>query len=439
MEKQRLASNALFNSEAENFVLAGILRNPDEVYSIYGDSTLSSDDFIGTEARRIARAVDECIAERRSPTLPYIIESLRLNGHDDTIEYVSRLNSLPCSVSDAIEYGRTVKGLSINRSLANAGARIIEIAREERSDYTAAVSSAETVLRGITSMMPTPERSPEPADIIRRMKSTGPVQTVPLYFSPTLQAATGGIHVGEFWVIGGFSSTGKSAFAANLILDILNSRDKKVALFNVEMSQETYMTRLLSIKSGVPQKSIRDRVSIGLDQHQVLEGAMRDLERAPLRIYDTIGSISGIKSESKRIKEQNGLDVVVIDYIQSIKGQANDEVRDAREVAIECQSMAKELQCAVVAFSQVSNAFAQQDNAEGGAGNFYSFKGHGAIRDNADVALMLRRDRKRQSPALNVSIEKNRHGELAQFVCHMTLATGAIEEMILNDEDYEDA
>lgn len=434
-----MASNALFNSEAENFVLAGILRNPDEVYSIYRDSTLGSDDFIGTEARRIARAVDECIAERRSPTLPYIIESLRLNGHDDTIEYVSRLNSLPCSVSDAIEYGRTVKGLSINRSLANAGARIIEIAREERSDYTAAVSSAETVLRGITSMMPTPERSPEPADIIRRMKSTGPVQTVPLYFSPTLQAATGGIHVGEFWVIGGFSSTGKSAFAANLILDILNSRDKKVALFNVEMSQETYMTRLLSIKSGVPQKSIRDRVSIGLDQHQALESAMRDLERAPLRIYDTIGSISGIKSESKRIKEQNGLDVVVIDYIQSIKGQANDEVRDAREVAIECQSMAKELQCAVVAFSQVSNAFAQQDNAEGGAGNFYSFKGHGAIRDNADVALMLRRDRKRQSPALNVSIEKNRHGELAQFVCHMTLATGAIEEMILNDEDYEDA
>lgn len=432
-----MASSILYNSDAENLVLAAILRNPDEVYSIYTNATLSSEDFLGTETKRVAGAIDECLAERRSPTVPYIIEHLRLNGYDDSIEYLSQLTTLPCSVSDAIEYAGTVKGLSVSRRLANAGARIIEIAREKRSDYIGAVSSSETVLRNITSILPTPERSPEPSDIIRRMRSNGPVQTIPIYFSPTLQGVTGGIHVGEFWVIGGFSSTGKSAVAANLILDVLRTRDKRVALFNVEMSQETYMTRLVSIKSGVPQKAIRDRVSVGLDQHQALENAMRDLERAPLRIYDTIGTISGIRSEAKKIKEQNGLDVIIIDYIQSIRGQANDEVKDAREVAIECQSIAKDLQCAVVAFSQVSNAFAQQDNAEQGAGNFYSFKGHGAIRDNADVALMLRRDRKRQSAALNVSVEKNRHGELAQFVCHMTLATGAIEEMNLAEEEYE--
>lgn len=432
-----MASNVLYNNDAENLVLAAILRKPDEVYSVYTNSTLSSEDFLGTETKRIARAVDECLAERRSPTMPYIIEHLRLNGNDDSIEYLSQLTTLPCSVPDAIEYARTVKGLSVSRRLANAGARIIEIAREKRSDYTDAVSQSESVLRGITQMLPTPERSPEPQDIIRRMRSNNVVQTIPLYFSPTLQGVTGGIHVGEFWVIGGFSSTGKSAFAANLIVDVMRSRDKKVALFNVEMSQETYMTRLLSIKSGVPQKSIRDKVSIGLDQHQALENAMREFERSPIRIYDTIGTIAGIRSEAKKIKEQNGLDLIIIDYIQSIRGHANDEVKDAREVAIECQSIAKDLQCAVVAFSQVSNAFAQQDNAEQGAGNFYSFKGHGAIRDNADVALMLRRDRKRQSPALNVSVEKNRHGELAQFVCHMTLATGAIEEMNISEEEYD--
>ena len=65
-----MASNILYNADAENFVLAGVLRNPDEVYSIYGDATLESGDFIGTETKRIARAIDECIAERRSPTLP---------------------------------------------------------------------------------------------------------------------------------------------------------------------------------------------------------------------------------------------------------------------------------------------------------------------------------------------------------------------------------
>lgn len=432
-----MASNDLYNMEAENLVLAAVIRNPDEVYTIFGGTQLGSVDFVGTEAKRIARAIDECVAERRSPTLPYLVEALRLGGHDDTIEYVSRLSSLPCSVPQAVEYAKTVKGLSVSRRLANAGAKIIEVAREQRSDYVSAVSSAESVLRGITNMLPVPERSPEPGDIIRRMRAQTTPQTIPLYFAPTLQDATGGIHIGEFWVVGGFSSTGKSAVAANIILDVLASRDKRVALFNVEMTQETYMTRLVSILSGVPQKAIRDRVSVGLEQHDALEKAMRQLERSPLRIYDNIGSISGIRSEAKKVKEQHGLDLIIIDYIQSIRGMANDEVKDAREVAIECQNIAKDLQCAVLAFSQVSNAFAQQDNAEAGAGNFYSFKGHGAIRDNADVAIMLRRDRKRQSPALNVSIEKNRHGELAQFICHMELATGRIQEMDLGEEEEE--
>lgn len=433
-----MPSSELYNQEAETFLLAGIIRYPEEYHAIVGNLGLGSSDFVGTETRQIAGAIDEVVGERKSPTLPYIVEALKLAGRTDTIDYVSRLSSLPCSVEQAIGYARTVKKLSIQRQLANAGARIIEIAREERTDVEEAIEKAENTLRKIVQLVPADERSPDPRDILMRMKTAGAAAPgVPILFAPTLQYITGGWRPTEMWVVGGMSSTGKSAVAANMLLDMAHARDRKIALFNIEMSQETYMTRLLAIQSGVELRKIRENVTIGHDDSKALEDAERFLTRSGLRIYDTIGSIAGIRTESRKIKHREGLDVVVIDYIQSIKGGKGDEVADAREIAIECQALAKELGVCVVAFSQVSNQFAKDDIAAGGAGDFYSFKGHGAIRDNADVAIMLRRDRRGQSPLLDVQVAKNRHGELAEFTCWFDLKTGKIveREQERDDED----
>jgi replicative DNA helicase len=261
------------------------------------------------------------------------------------------------------------------------------------------------------------------------MKSQGPQPSIPLYFSPTLQDITGGLHPGEMWVVGGFSSTGKSAFAVNMVIDILRARDKRVVIFNTEMTQETYMTRLMSNISGVPTRIIRDRVTIGHEQQESLSKAARYLRESPWKVYDTIGNIQAIRTEAMRLKNDEGLDVIILDYIQSMDGGTGEEVRDARTIANVCQSMAKELDCVVVAFSQLSNSYAQDDNTQGGTSNFYSFKGSGAIRDNADLALMLRRDRKNSSPMLSVRIEKNRSGEVGSFDCMMDLPTGRIREM----------
>jgi replicative DNA helicase len=428
-----LPSNELYNSEAESFLLAAIIRNPEEYYAIVGNLGIGSQDFVGTETRRVATAIDEVVAERKNFSLPDIVESLKYHGYSDSIEFVSRLSSLPCSVPQAHEYARTVKGLSVSRKLANTGAKIIEIAREERADFEGAITRAESELRKVTRIIPAPERSPDPADILARMRADDVVKTTPILFSPTLQRVTGGWRSTELWVVGGFSSTGKSTVAANMILDMIESR-KSVALFNVEMSSETYMTRLLSIKSGVPQRTIRDRVTVGHEQTKKLEDAAEYLSKSSLKIYDTIGSISGIENEARKISNREGLDILVLDYIQSIRGATGDEVKDAREVAIALQSLAKELDIVVVAFSQVSNQYAQDDVAAGGKGQYYSLKGHGSIRDNADVVIMLRRANRSQSPLLDFQIAKYRHGELMEFTCWMELSTGRIWE---SDSDEE--
>jgi replicative DNA helicase len=427
------SSNTLYNEEAENFLLAAFLRYPEEYVNIVGDTGLTGRDFVGTETSRIAKAIDEVVSERREPALPHIVSALKLAGHEDTSEYLSRLTSLPCSVQQGIGYARTVREFSLRRQLGNAGAKVIQISRDE-GDIETALTQAENELRKVTMMVPAQDRSPDPADILARMHAVGAREGIPILFAPSLQMATGGIRPTEMWVIGGATSTGKSALAANLVLDILSARNKTLALFNIEMSQETYMERLLAIRSGVAQRKIRDRVTVGHEDSEALSKAERFIGRSNFKLYDSIGTMAGIKNESRKLKNRQGLDIIIVDYIQSIRGTKGEEVADAREIAIELQALAKELGIAVVAFSQVSNQFAQDDIAQGGKGDYYSFKGHGAIRDNADIAILIRRNRRSQSPLLDMQLAKNRHGELVELTCDIELSTGRITE---RENEYE--
>lgn len=420
----------VFNLEAEQFLLAAILRNPESYYEI-DESGLQAADFAHKPNAQIFGAVQAAISEKSDPSLPFVIEYLRLAGKDKDVEYASSLSTVPCTIAQAKEYARVVKGLSVSRKLADAGVRIIDIASEKRTDFSSALAESQNVLRSVEETLPVNERSPSAADILGRMEVVQHVERIPLLFSPTLQGITGGLSRGHFWVIGGFSSTGKSAFACNIALDVLARKRSKLAIVSAEMTQEQYMTRLLAIESGIPQLDIANRVTLGVINP--LQEAKQKLQAANLYIYDNLYTMSKIRTELQRLKNQRGIDVIILDYIQNIT-VTGDEVSDAREVAIECQRLAKDLDCTMIAFSQVSNQQAQFDKDDEGS-EYYSFKGHGAIRDAADVAIMLYRNRAKQSSALRVDVKKNRHGPLSKFVAAFDLATGRIEEMEFEDVD----
>lgn len=414
------------NNEAESLVLAGILGNPEAYWSI-NDVGLSAEDFLGVGNRNVMRAIDRVVKARKTPELPHVLEMLRLDNDDTAVEYIKKLQSLGASTAQAKEYARTVKGLSVSRQLVQVSARIAELAREKRADAEAVMSEAEAELRRVRSTLPMPDRSPDPADILLRLRSQPESRSIPLRFSPTLQSLTGGLHPGHLWVIGGFSSTGKSAVLINLIADSLRER-KWVGLFSVEMTQEQYAIRLLSLLSGIPQRALRDRAVIGLDQHEALRKAESAVARAPMRIYDTVYRLGDIRTKAIQMKETEGLDVLCVDYIQNVHGGTGDEVSDARAVTIELQLLAKELDCTVIALSQVSNEMAKYQ-AEGGSLNYYAFRGSGAIKDAADFAILLKRDRAARSPLLDMHVVKNRHGEMAVIQTEMDLPTGRITEL----------
>lgn len=204
---------------------------------------------------------------------------------------------------------------------------------------------------------------------------------------------------------------------------------KWTGIVSTEMTAAQYMIRLVSLFSGVPQLRVRDRVMLSPQDVAQIKAAEEFLSKAPLRVYDSVYRLDAIRSTAMRQKQMLGLDVLLVDFIQNVRGSAGDfAYADFTEVTLDLQQLAKDLECTVIAFSQVSNAQAQMDAQ--GEREVYSFKGSGAIKDAADVAIMLRRDRINRSPILEVDVVKHRHGEMGKFNAHMHLETGRIEEQL---------
>lgn len=428
-----MSDAALYNPEAETLVLVAMLNHPDDYWSINDVGLTASDFFLG-ENRKVMKAISSVVSDKKTPDIPLVLEEVRLAG-GETSDYVVRLASESCPIPKAHEFARTVKSLSVSRNLANVGAKIVDLARDKRADYESAIAEADSLLAGVKRVVPPDERSPEAGAILDRIWNAGTTASTPIQFSPTLQRISGGLSAGHFWVIGGFSSVGKSAVACNIAFDALAARNKSVAIFSTEMTSEDYMVRMLSLASGVPQRSIKDRVILPFNDVETLKRVSTRMSTMPLRIDDTTNDLTKILSKAKRLKETVGLDVMLVDFIQNVSA-GGDEFSDARATALRLQQAAKDLECNIVAFSQVSNEMAKRD-ADGGDKNYYSFKGHGAIRDAADFAIMLRRDRIAQSPLLNMTVVKNRHGELADLWCQMHLETGAMKEIVAPEEDHE--
>lgn len=411
----------LSNSDAEAVVLAGILANPDAYWTINTVGLSASDFNGGTLPRRVMAAIETVAGDRKKPERILVREELA--SQEKALEYVDSLSRVPSGIGQAIEAAGIVKGLSVSRQLVQVGAGIIALAEEHRADGVTAVAESEALLRSVRTSLPQPDRSPDPADILVRIREMKDLRSTRIRFSPTLDGKVNGLQPGHLWVVGGFSSTGKSAVAANFAYDALRA-NKRVGIWSLEMTQEQYLIRILSVATGVPQSIIRSRGFIGHDMVEGMRRAEASIARAPLSIYDTSYRLQDIRRTAIMQKETLGLDLMIVDFIQNVYDKG-EEFGDARATILELQNLAKELDCTVMALSQVSNDYAK--NADTNK-NYYSFKGHGAIRDAADIAVMLRRDRINTPGIMDFDVVKHRHGEFGVIPMRFDLQTGRLTD-----------
>lgn len=216
----------------------------------------------------------------------------------------------------------------------------------------------------------------------------------------------------HLWIVGGYTSTGKTALAVELISRIINSFSwVRIAVFSLEMSTDQYLLRLAANRTGIPSLAIMKGQHIPSVQ-ETIDEAFESLSKKNLVIYDDLYRWQDIADTARRIKREHGLDVMVLDYIQNIVGDGTIYERMSR-IAPELQALAKELDCTVIALSQVSNEAVRENTG------VIAYKGAGEIAAAADLGLWLERVKDERGSTINsdtidVVIRKNRHGALGK-------------------------
>jgi replicative DNA helicase len=249
----------------------------------------------------------------------------------------------------------------------------------------------------------------------------------------------GGLHPSDLLILAGRPSMGKTSLATNIAFNIARAHKRGrlpdgtegaveggvVGFFSLEMSAEQLAARILSEASEVPSEQIRRGDMTEAEFRRFVEAA-KALEACPLYIDDTPAlPISQVAARARRLKRTHGLDVLIIDYLQLLKGTSKDNrVQEVSEITQGLKAIAKELNIPVIALSQLSR---QVENREDKRPQLSDLRESGSIEQDADVVMFVFREeyyREREKPG-DHELEK-----MAQWQALMESVHGKAEVII---------
>jgi replicative DNA helicase len=254
-----------------------------------------------------------------------------------------------------------------------------------------------------------------------------------------LDKKLGGLHPSDLLILAGRPSMGKTSLATNIAFNIAKAHKKGrlpdggegaveggvVGFFSLEMSAEQLAARILSEASEVPSEQIR-RGDMTEGEFRRFVEAAKALEACPLYIDDTPAlPISQVAARARRLKRTHGLDVLIVDYLQLLKGSSRENrVQEVSEITQGLKAIAKELNIPVVALSQLSR---QVESREDKRPQLSDLRESGSIEQDADVVMFVYRDeyyKEREKPG-DHELEK-----MAQWQAVMEQVHGKAEVII---------
>jgi replicative DNA helicase len=247
---------------------------------------------------------------------------------------------------------------------------------------------------------------------------------------PSIDSIVGGWQRGNLIIVAARPSVGKTALATAMAANAAINDKKSVAIFSMEMSREEIGSRLLSSLSGVSLHEIRHGLLDMSALTQVMDTA-KSIRESNLRVEDSsINTPGDIRSKCRRLAQEHGLDMVIVDYLQLMapdkQTKDGNRVYDVADISRGLKALARELNVPVVALSQLSRS---SEYREGNEPKLSDLRDSGAIEQDADVVLMMWRS---SDISLDVSTEpvhckiaKHRNGPTgrAELLFHRPTAT----------------
>ena len=393
------------NIEAEQAVIGSILVSNDIFDEI--NTIISSINFYDPMHQKIFEAIESLIYKGMLAN-PITLKNYFEDEQDDlnVPEYLVKITKFSTSVRQAIEYSKIIYDMFVRRELIKISEQTIDSAKLNDLDTNGQtiIENSERLLFDLaekgsfnSSLVKFDEAMKQTIEMASAAyKNEEGIVGVPTGLRD-LDDRLGGLHRSDLIIIAGRPSMGKTSLATNIAFNAaqkLQDSGKKstIAFFSLEMSSEQLSTRILAEQAKIRSNDIR-RGRISDEQFDKFLETSKNISELPLYIDETPAiSIAALSNRARRIKRLFGLDMVIVDYIQLMRGATvnkDGRVQEISQITQGLKAIAKELSIPVLALSQLSRQVEQRDDHKP---QLSDLRESGSIEQDADVVMFVYRE-----------------------------------------------
>jgi replicative DNA helicase len=393
------------NIEAEQAVIGSILVS-NEIFDEISTIILNTN-FYDPMHQKIFAAVESLIYKGMLAN-PITLKNYFEDEKDDlnVPEYLVKITKFSTSVRQAIEYSKIIYDMFVRRELIKISEQTIDSAKINDLDTNGQniIENSERLLFDLaekgsfnSSLIKFDDAMKQTIEMASAAyKNEGGIVGVPTGLRD-LDDKLGGLHQSDLIIIAGRPSMGKTSLATNIAFNAAknvqdNGKKSSIAFFSLEMSSEQLSTRILSEQARIASNDIR-RGRISNEQFDQFLETSKNIAELPLFIDETPAiSIAAMSNRARRIKRLHGLDMIVVDYIQLMRGtnyNKDGRVQEISQITQGLKAVAKELAVPVVALSQLSRQVEQRDDHKP---LLSDLRESGSIEQDADVVMFVYRE-----------------------------------------------
>ncbi|NCU17172.1 replicative DNA helicase [Pallidibacillus pasinlerensis] len=386
------------NIEAEQAVLGAILIEPESL--TVASELLIPEDFYRSSHQKIFSAILKLSDQGKAIDVVTVTEELAATEQLENIGGVSYLMELANAVPTAANvdyYARIVEEKSLLRRLIRTATEIAQEGYNREDEVESLLSEAEKKIMEVSgrksagSFISIKDVLVEAYDKIETLASSkGEITGIPTGFTE-LDKMTAGFQKNDLIIVAARPSVGKTAFALNIAQNVATKTDEVVAIFSLEMGAEQLVMRMLSSEGNINAQNLRTG-DLSDEDWRKLTMAMGSLSNAEIYIDDTPGiRMAEMRAKCRRLKQERGLGMILIDYLQLIQGDGRQDNRqqEVSEISRSLKALARELEVPVIALSQLSRSVEQRQDKRP---MMSDIRESGSIEQDADIVAFLYRD-----------------------------------------------
>ncbi len=413
------------NIDAERALLGAIMLKPETMHDV--SVTIYPESFYADKHRKIYEAIFQIFTKGDPIDIVSVTTKLKSNDQLERVggaAYITELIETVPAAGNAIYYSEQVQNKAILRGLIYAAEEIAEISYSNPDNIDEAMDQAEKKIYHVTNA-PTMQKFQtigsalsEAWERFERLSATENVHRgVPTGFG-AVDNVLSGLQKSDLIILAARPSMGKTTFAMDVARNAALRHGASVGIFSLEMSSQQLVDRMLASEAGVDSWKLRTGRLSNDQEFEAVQAAMAKLSEAPIHIDDQPGTnILKMRSSARRLKNEHGLDLLIVDYLQLMSPTAtkasDSMVQQVTEISRSLKILARELDVPVLALSQLSRAVEQR----GGKPRLSDLRDSGSIEQDADVVMFIHREDKlhKDQPSerpniAEIMVEKHRNG-----------------------------